>query len=398
MDCVRTAGGRRGGSLSGWHPVDLGAQVIDALVTRGKFPGELVDDVVFGCVDQIGAQAGNIGRLVVLASKSLPESVPGVTVDRQCGSGQQAIHFAAQAVMSGTQDVVIAGGVEIMSLVPIGSNVFDGMKNGRGVPNSPALTAKYKLKDPLFSQFNGAETVAEKYEISREEMEKFALLSHKRAAEATRAGKFESEILPITGINPKITDSVVLKHDEGIRWPTSLDKLKSLPTLKSGGRLTAATASQITDGAAAVLICNEQGLKKLGLKPRAKIVSMALAGTDPVSMLTGPIPASEKALKKLSKSINDIDLYEVNEAFACVPLAWAKALQADIKKLNVNGGAIALGHPLGATGAKLMTTLVNELEKRRGRYGLLAICEGGGTANATIIERIDSASNATSKL
>lgn len=387
VEAVRTAGGRRNGVLSQWHPADLGASVVNEIIARTGINPAAVDDVIFGCVDQIGSQAGNLGRNVVLASK-LPESVPGTTVDRQCGSSQQAIHFAAQAVMSGTQDCVIAGGVEIMSLVPIGASVVDGIKAGRGGPMSEGIQNKYK-DVPMFSQFEGAEMVAQKWNVTRDEMESAAVESHKRAAEATAKGYFRREIVPVKGFNAK-HEEIVVDKDEGIRTDVSVASLQKLKTLKPGGRITAGIASQITDGAAAVLICNEAGLKKLGLKPRARIVSLALAGADPVMMLSGPIPATHNALKQANLKLEDMDLYEVNEAFASVPLAWAKALKADLTKLNVNGGAMALGHPLGATGAKLMTSLLHELERRGKRYGLQAICEGGGTANATIIERIES--------
>jgi len=386
VDACRTAGGRRGGRLSQWNPSDLGATVVDALVDRNGVNPELVDDVIFGCVSQIGAQAGNVGRNVVLSSK-LPESVPGTTVDRQCGSSQQALHFAAQAVMSGTQDVVIAGGVEVMSLVPIGSNIMDGMGAGRGMPSGERIQSRYP--GVMFSQFEGAEIVAKKFDVTREEMEDLAYNSHKRGYEATKEGRFKNEIIPVKGFDKKKNEEVVHDTDEGIRWPTDPAKLKKLPLLKpDGGRITAGTASQICDGASAMLVCNEEGLKKLGLRPRAKIVALALAGDDPVMMLGGPIPATKNVLKRAGLTMADMDLYEVNEAFASVPLAWQKALGADLNKLNVNGGAMALGHPLGATGTKIMTTMLNELERRNARYGLQAICEGGGTANATIIERI----------
>lgn len=386
VDACRTAGGRRGGRLSKWNPSDLGATVVDALVDRNGFKPEIIDDVIFGCVSQIGAQGGNLARNVVLSSK-LPESVPGTTVDRQCGSSQQAVHFAAQAVMSGTQDIVIAGGVEVMSLIPIGSNIMDGMAAGRGMPSGENIQKRYP--GVMFSQFEGAEIVAQKFNITREEMEQLAVNSHKRAFEATKEGKFKSEIIPVKGYDKKKDQEVVHNTDEGIRWPTDPEKLKKLPLLKpDGGRITAGTASQICDGASAMLICNEAGLKKLGLRPRARIVALALAGDDPVMMLGGPIPATKNVLNRAGLSMDDMDLYEVNEAFASVPLAWQKELGADLNKLNVNGGAMALGHPLGATGTKIMTTLLNEMERRKVRYGLQAICEGGGTANATIIERI----------
>jgi len=386
VDACRTAGGRRGGRLSEWNPADLGATVVDALVERNGMDAAMIDDVIFGCVSQIGSQAGNLARNVVLSSK-LPESVPGTTVDRQCGSSQQALHFAAQAVMSGTQDIVIAGGVEVMSLVPIGSNIMDGMAAGRGMPSGENIQKRYP--GVMFSQFEGAEIVAQKFNVTREEMEELAVNSHKRAYEATKEGRFKNEIIPVKGFDKKKNAEVVHDVDEGIRWPTEAAKLAKLPLLKpDGGRVTAGTASQICDGASAMLIVNEAGLKKLGVRPRAKIVALALAGDDPVMMLGGPIPATRNVLARANLKMSDMDLYEVNEAFASVPLAWQKELGADLNKLNVNGGAMALGHPLGATGTKIMTTLLNELERRNLRYGIQAICEGGGTANATIIERI----------
>jgi acetyl-CoA acetyltransferase family protein len=385
VDGCRTAGGRRNGFLSQWQPADLGAQVVNGLLDRTGVPGEMIDDVIFGCVSQIGAQAGNLGRNVVLSSR-LPITVPGTTVDRQCGSSQQAIHFAAQAVMSGTQDCVIAGGVEVMSLVSIGSNVMDVMET-RGSPMSEGIQARYPGV-PMFSQFQGAELLAQKYGLTRQDCEEFAVLSHARAAEATEQGRFTGEIIPLEGYNRKKDCKVLVDKDEGIRPGTNLEGLAKLRTMSKGGVLTPGTASQICDGAAAVMIVNEKGLQKLGLTPKSKIVSLALAGTDPVIMLEGPIPASQRALKQVGLTIDQMDLVEVNEAFASVPLAWLKALGGDMKKLNVNGGAMALGHPLGGTGAKLMTTLVHEMERRQSRYGLLAICEGGGTANATIIERV----------
>lgn len=384
VEAVRTAGGRRNGMLSKWHPADLGAQVVDELVRRTKIDGAQVDDVIFGCVSQIGAQSANLGRNVVLSSELLPESVPGTTVDRQCGSSQQAIHFAAQAVMSGTQDCVIAGGVEIMSLVPIGSNVMDGAAAGRGMPTSEGMGKRYP--GVVFSQFEGAEILANRFGVTREEMDQLGYLSHQRAAAATQKGYFAREIVAVPGYDKKSQKEVIHDVDEGIRPGVKLEKMKTLPTLKQGGVITAGTASQICDGAAAIMICNENGLRKLGLKPRAKIVALALAGDDPVMMLGGPIPATRNVLNKAGLTMADMDLYEVNEAFASVPLAWLKELKGDLNKLNVNGGAMALGHPLGGTGAKLMTTLLHELERRGGRYGIQAICEGGGTANATIIE------------
>jgi len=385
VSAVRTAGGKKNGRLSKWHPADLGAQVLDELVRDTGIDPAYVDDVIFGCVDQVGAQSGNIGRNAVLAS-SLPESVPGTTVDRQCGSSQQAIHFAAQAVMSGTQDVVIAGGVEVMSLVPIGASVKDGYDAGHGFPfNAEGIEKRYP--GVFFSQFTGAELVAKKWNLTRDTLDNYAYNSHLKAKNATDLSYFDKEILPVKGKNDNGDDSMVMS-DEGIRYDCSVEGLSGLNSVSEGGVITAGNASQITDGAAAVMICNDAGLKKIKKDPRAIIRSISVVGDDPVYMLTGPIPASKLALKTAGLSINDIDLYEVNEAFAPVPLAWAKELDADHAKLNVNGGAIALGHPLGATGAKLMTTLLHELERREGKYALQAICEGGGTANATIFERL----------
>ncbi len=385
VEAVRTAGGKRDGKLSLWHPADLGAKILDELVTRLDIDPSMVDDVIFGCVDQVGAQSGNIARNAVLSS-SFPESVPGTSVDRQCGSSQQAIHFAIQAVMSGTQDIVIGGGVEVMSMVPIGAAVTDGYNAGHGLPfDSDGMKARYP--GVFFSQFTGAELVADKWNLSREDLDKFALESHQKAAQATESKFFDKEILPIEGKNAEGINDLVMA-DEGIRFDASLDKLAGLKTVTEGGVITAGNASQITDGAAAVMICNDAGLKKIQSSPRAEVVSISVVGDDPVFMLTGPIPASKKALETANLTIDDMDLYEVNEAFAPVPLAWADDLKADKSKLNVNGGAMALGHPLGATGAKLMTTLLHEMERRESTYGLQAICEGGGTANATIIKRL----------
>ena len=385
VEAVRTAGGKRDGRLSLWHPADLGAKVLDELVTRLDMDPALVDDVVFGCVDQVGAQSGNVARNAILSS-SFPESVPGTSVDRQCGSSQQAIHFAIQAVMSGTQDIVIGGGVEVMSMVPIGAAVKDGYDAGHGLPfDSEGMKERYP--GVFFSQFTGAELVADKWNLSREDLDKFALESHQKAAHATESKYFDREILPVEGRNAEGMNDLVMA-DEGIRFDASLDKLAGLNPVTKGGVITAGNASQITDGAAAVMVCNDAGLKKIQANPRAEIVSISVVGDDPVFMLTGPIPASIQALKTANLTIDDMDLYEVNEAFAPVPLAWAEDLKADRSKLNVNGGAMALGHPLGATGAKLMTTLLHEMERREATYGLQAICEGGGTANATIIKRI----------
>ena len=385
VGAVRTATGRKNGRLSRMHPVDMGAAVVDELVERTGVPTDKVDDLVFGVVMQIGSQAGNLGRNVALSSK-LALEVPGTTVDRQCGSSLQAIQFGAQAVMSGTQDVVICGGVEAMSTVEIGSNVRDGLEKGRGVPKGDRLELQYP--GIQFSQFDGAELLAEKYQISREALDEFGLLSHQRAAIATKSGYFEQEIVPL---NIELEDGSKDLHtvDEGIRFEANLEGMQSLNALREGGVITAGTASQISDGAAAIMVANEEAVSKFDLPVRAKIHSLAVVGSDPVIMLEGPIPATEKVLEKAGLSIDDIDLYEVNEAFGSVPLAWAKALNADPDKLNVNGGAQSLGHPLGGTGAKLMTTLVHELERRQARYGLVAICEGGGTANAMIIERMN---------
>eukprot|EP00924_Labyrinthula_sp_SR-Ha-C_P013999 augustus_masked-scaffold_5-processed-gene-20.23-mRNA-1 protein AED:0.01 eAED:0.01 QI:0/-1/0/1/-1/1/1/0/400 len=384
VEAVRTAGGKKKGRLREWHPVDLAATCLDELVERTGIDGAQVDDVIMGCVDQVGAQSGNIGRYAVVASKKLPLSVPGTTVDRQCGSGQQALHFACQAVMSGVQDCVIAAGVEHMTKIPIGSNVMDGFKLGRGIA-SDSQGIQDKFPDVHFSQFEGAELLAQKYNLTKEELDEFGYQSQIKAHKATQAGKFKDEIVVLKGVD-KEGNPVEHATDEGIRPGVSLDAMKKLKTLKQGGLITAATSSQICDGAAAVMICNEAGLKKLGLKPRAKVIGLALAGDDPVVMLGAPIPATRNVFKQTGLTMDQMDLYEVNEAFASVPVAWAKELGADFGKLNVNGGACGLGHPLGATGVKIMTTLLYELEKRGGKYGLQAICEGGGTANATIIE------------
>jgi len=399
VEAVRSAGGKKNGRLSGWHPADLCAQVVDGLVAKTGIEGKHVDDVIVGCVSQVGAQAGNIGRTVVMSSKRLPETVPGTSVDRQCGSGQQALHFACQAVMSGTQDCVIAAGVENMSMVPIGSNVIDGFKAKHGLPNGEFVVENYgesmkQLEEfgmdvRQFSQFGGAELLAKKYQMTKEELDKFSLLSQERAAAATKAGRFREEIVPLP-VKLAKGDSPQEKHtyDEGIR-PSTFESISKLKPMFKNGKVTPATSSQICDGAAAVMVCNEQGLKKLGVAPRARIVALSVVGADPVVMLEGPVPATADALKRSGLKIDDIDLIEVNEAFAPVPLAVAKTFTGgSLEKINVNGGAMALGHPLGGTGCKLMATLVHELEKRQGRYGLLAICEGGGTANATIIERM----------
>ena len=385
VSAVRTPGGKKNGSLSLWHPADLGAKVLDELVLQTGIDPALIDDVIFGCVDQVGAQSGNVARNAILAS-SLPESVPGTSVDRQCGSSQQAIHFAIQAVMSGTQDVVIGGGVEIMSMVPIGASIKDGYEAGHGLPfDSEGMKTRYP--GIFFSQFTGAELMAEKWNLSRQDLDNFALSSHQKAMLAVEGKYFDREILPVQAKNAEGKSDIIFV-DEGIRYDASLEALAGLKSVTEGGVITAGNASQITDGAAAVMVCNDAGLKKIKTDPRARIVAISVVGDDPIMMLGGPIPASHKALKAAGLNIDDIDLYEVNEAFAPVPLSWAIELKADQDKLNVNGGAMALGHPLGATGAKLMTTLLHELERRDAKFGLQAICEGGGTANATIIERI----------
>ena len=385
VSAVRTPGGKKNGSLSLWHPADLGAKVLDELVLQTGIDPALIDDVIFGCVDQVGAQSGNVARNAILAS-SLPESVPGTSVDRQCGSSQQAIHFAIQAVMSGTQDVVIGGGVEIMSMVPIGASIKDGYEAGHGLPfDSEGMKTRYP--GIFFSQFTGAELMAKKWNLSRQDLDNFALSSHQKAMLAVEGKYFDREILPVQAKNAEGKSDMIFV-DEGIRYDASLEALAGLKSVTEGGVITAGNASQITDGAAAVMVCNDAGLKKIKTDPRARIVAISVVGDDPIMMLGGPIPASHKVLKAAGLNIDDIDLYEVNEAFAPVPLSWAIELKADQDKLNVNGGAMALGHPLGATGAKLMTTLLHELERRDAKFGLQAICEGGGTANATIIERI----------
>ena len=384
VDAVRTAGGRRGGRLAGVHPVDLGAKVLDALIERSGIPPEAVEDVVMGCVSQGGEQAGQVGRMAVLASK-LPQSVPAVTIDRQCGSSQQAIQFAAQAVMSGTQDVVIAAGVESMTRVPMGSTYKLFYDAGLGKNMSPGLQEKFPGVN--FSQFMGAEMIAKKHGFSREQLDDYSLGSHRKAVAATQGGKFKDEVVPVEIETPEGAD----KHtaDEGIRYDASPEGMAGVKKLSEEGVLTAASSSQICDGASAVLIVSEQALKDYDLKPLAKIVSLTVTAGDPVIMLEEPLFATDKALKKAGLSIDDIDLYEVNEAFASVPMAWLKHTGANPEKLNVNGGAIALGHPLGASGTKLMATLVHELRRRGGRYGLQTMCEGGGVANVTIIENCD---------
>jgi acetyl-CoA C-acetyltransferase len=381
---TRTAGGRRGGRLKDWHPIDLGAVVLDDIVERSGVDPARIDDVVMGCVGQIGEQSNNVARNAVLASR-LPESVPGVSLDRQCGSSQQALHFAAQAVMSGTMDVVIASGVETMSRVPLGLQFTLPAKSGFGSPMSPRMQARYPGVE--FSQFTGAELVAKKYGLSKDELDEYAYQSHQRAIAATQAGAFKTEIVAVDVIDAE-GNKVRHEVDEGIRFDASLEGIKGVKLMQEGGRLTAASASQICDGASAVLVVNERGLKDLGATPLARIHHLSVLGHDPVIMLEAPLPATKRALEKVGMSIDDIDLFEVNEAFASVPLAWLKHTGADPDKLNVNGGGIALGHPLGATGTKLTATLVNALKARNKRWGLQTMCEGGGLANVTIFERL----------
>ena len=372
---VRTPIGRRNGGLAGVHPVDLAAHVLNELMTRTGADPSAVEDVIMGCVSQIGPQTTDIARNAWL-SAGLPESVPGTSVDRQCGSSQQAVHFAAQGVLSGTQDLVVAAGVESMSTVPMGSTVSLAVKNGLAPPFGQGWHDRYG--DQEISQFRGAQLMCEKWGITRAQLEEFALESHARAIAAIDEGRFEREIAPLAGVSV----------DEGPRRDTSLEKMAALAPLREGWEITAATASQISDGAAALLIASPTAVRRHGFTPRARIHSLALAGADPVYMLTGPMPATEAALEKGHLTVDDIDVFEVNEAFAPVLLAWSADTGASLKKTNVNGGAIALGHPLGATGAILMTKMLHELERSGGRYGLQTMCEGGGQANATIIERL----------
>ncbi|MGH8846137.1 MAG: acetyl-CoA C-acetyltransferase [Polaromonas sp.] len=384
---ARTAGGRRGGRLSGWHPADLSGTILDALVDRTGIDPALVEDVIMGCVSQAGEQSTNIARNAVLASK-LPESVPGTSVDRQCGSSQQALHFAAQAVMSGAMDVVMAAGVESMTRVPMFMPSTLPRKNDLGYYLSPAIQRRYPgVQD--FSQFTGAEMVAKKYGLSKDMLDNYAYASHQRAITATREGLFKEEIVPV---EVRLADGSgsgeMHTVDEGIRFNITLEGIRGVKLLQEGGMITAATSSQICDGATGVMIVNEKGLKALGVQPLARIHHMTVMGHDPVIMLEAPVPATMRALQKVGMKIDDIDLFEVNEAFAPVPLAWLQGTGADPERLNVNGGAIALGHPLGASGTKLMTTLVHALEKRNKRFGLQTMCEGGGMANVTIVERL----------
>ncbi|MDO8777655.1 MAG: acetyl-CoA C-acetyltransferase [Burkholderiaceae bacterium] len=387
VDAVRTAGGRRGGRLSGWHPVDLGAQILNALVDRTGIDPALVDDVIMGCVSQAGEQSTNVGRNVVLASR-LPQSVPGTSIDRQCGSSQQAMHFAAQAVMSGTMDIVIAAGVESMSRVPMFTPSALPRKNGLGFYMSPGINKNYP-NAPEFSQFVGAEMMVSKFGLTKQMLDQFAYESHKRAMAATQAKAFDQEIIPIEVLAADgLGTGEMHTLDEGIRFDVTIEGIAGVKLIQEGGCISAANASQICDAASGVMIVNEKGLKALGVKPLARIHNITMVGHDPVIMLEAPIPATMLALKRAGMTIDEIDLFEVNEAFASVPLAWLQATKANPDRLNVNGGAIALGHPLGASGTKLMTTLIYALKQRNKRYGLQTMCEGGGMANVTIIERL----------
>ncbi|MBY8828408.1 acetyl-CoA C-acetyltransferase [Hephaestia mangrovi] len=383
VDAVRTAGGKRGGKLAGWHPADMAGEVLNRIVERTGIDPGAIDDVIMGCVSQGGEQSFQVGRGAVLASK-LPESVPAVTIDRQCGSSQQAIQFAAQAVMSGTQDVVIAAGVESMTRVPMGSTGMLFAQAGLGKAKSPRQEERYP--GIQFSQFMGAEMIAHKYGFSRDQLDEYALESHRRAAAATERGDFADEIVALTIETPEGEQQHGI--DEGIRFDATFEGIQSVKLLKEGGVISAANASQICDGSSAVMVVSEAALKAHGLTPRARIHHLTVTGGDPVVMLEEPLFATDRALKRAGMTIDEIDLYEVNEAFAPVPLAWLKHTGGDPAKINVNGGAIALGHPLGASGSKLMATLVHALGKRGGRYGLQTMCEGGGIANVTIIERL----------
>jgi acetyl-CoA acyltransferase len=391
VDAVRTAGGKRNGKLSGWHPADLAGELLATLAERNDLDPALVDDVIMGCVMQVGAQSLNIARNAVLAA-GWPESVPATSVDRQCGSSQQSAHFAAQGVMAGAYDIVVAAGVEVMSMVPMGASV---LVKDAGVPFGPRVTDRYADVGGLVPQGISAELIADQWGLSRDDLDAFGARSQQRAEVATAEGRFEKEIVPVRARpRDKDTGELIDSHelltaDEGIRPGTTAETLAKLkPAFKPDGKVTAGNSSQITDGASAALIMSEEKAAELGLTPRARFVSFALAGVDPVTMLTGPIPATKKVLDRAKLRLDDIDLVEINEAFASVVLAWEKDLHPDMDKVNVNGGAIALGHPLGASGTKLLATLLNELERTGGRYGLQTMCEGGGLANATIIERL----------
>jgi acetyl-CoA acyltransferase len=386
VDAVRTAGGKRNGKLRNWHPVELAAETLKAIAERNQLDPSVVDDVIMGCVMQVGEQSLNIGRNAVLTA-GWPESVPATTIDRQCGSSQQSLHFAAQGVMAGAYDIAVAAGVEVMTRTPMGSSVVRDL----GFPFSPRMMARFADRGGLVGQGIGAEMIADQWNISREDLDAFSARSHQRAARATAEGRFENEIIPIAIRDDEQNDTdEIISTDEGIRPDSTVETLANLkPAFKpEGGKVTAGNSSQITDGASAVLIMSEEKASELGLRPRARFHAFALAGVDPVTMLTGPIPATTTVLERAKLTMDDIDAVEINEAFASVVLAWEKEHHPNMELVNPNGGAIALGHPLGASGAKLLATLLNELERTDGRYGLLTMCEGGGLANATIIERL----------
>lgn len=391
VDAVRTPGGKRYGKLSGWHAADLAAETLKALAERNNLDPALVEDVIMGCVMQVGNQSVNVGRSAVLAA-GWPEEVPATTIDRQCGSSQQSVHFAAQGVIAGAYDIVVAAGVEVMSTTPMGASVTPG-----SFPMGPKVMERYAPRGGVVMQGTSAELIAQKWDISRQDMDAYAVQSHQRAAAATAEGRFDNEIIPVAEKRfDRETSQVVetgemVTTDEGIRPDSSMESLAKLKPAfdPENGQVTAANSSQITDGASAILIMSEEKAKELGLKPRAKVHSFSVVGVDPIMMLTGPIPATQKVLDKAGLTLDDMDLIEINEAFASVVLAWEKEYHPDMSKVNVNGGAIALGHPLGCSGAKLMATLLNELERTGGRYGLQTMCEGAGMANATIIERLD---------
>jgi len=386
IDAVRTPGGKRNGKLRNWHAADLASEPLKALVERNDLDSALVDDVIMGCVMQVAEQSLNVGRNAVLAA-GFPESVPATTLDRQCGSSQQALHFGAQGVIAGAYDIVIGGGVEVMSRTPMGASVVRDL----GYPFGPRMMARYAERGGLVSQGEGAELIAEQWGITRDDMDAFSVRSHQRAAQATAEGRFERELIPVAIKDDDRNDTdEMITTDEGIRPDSSVETLANLkPAFRpENGMVTAGNSSQITDGASGVLVMSDTKAAELGLTPRARFHAFAVAGSDPITMLTGPIPATKMALQRGGLTMDDIDVIEINEAFASVPIAWAKELDVDLDRVNVNGGAIALGHPLGASGAKLMATLLNELERTNGRYGLLTMCEGGGMANATIIERL----------
>jgi acetyl-CoA acyltransferase len=385
VDAVRTAGGKRNGKLRNWHAVDLASEPLRALQARNDLDPALVDDVITGCVMQVGEQGLNVGRSALLAA-GWPESVPATTIDRQCGSSQQALHFAAQGIMAGAYDVAVAAGVEAMTRTPMGSSVSREL----GFPFGPRVRKRYADQGGLVSQGIAAELVAEQWGLSREDLDAYSARSQQRAAQATAEGRFEHEVIPVPVRDDDGADTdEVLLADEGIRPDTTIETLANLkPAFKPDGKVTAGNSSQITDGASAVLLMSEEKAKALGYTPRARVHAFAVVGVDPITMLTGPIPATRKVLERAKLSLDDIDLVEINEAFASVVLAWEKELHPDMGRVNVNGGAIALGHPLGASGAKLTATLLSELERRGGRFGLLTMCEGGGLANATVIERL----------